>query len=171
MKVDRNYSGVQETGGFSPIPGGVYSLEVVKIEERETRNGDPMAGVRLKVINRCPYLGRFVFHNVVFHAADAPGAGFTKHWLRVMGAKFEGNVAYDTDSWDGKVIIARVDIETYEGKRKNVISDSWAKGDEGIPPLGVDETQTVKSAGNGSGKKHDEEDPGDPGPDEEDVGF
>jgi len=135
--VNRDYSGTDEIKSFPPFNAGVYGFIVTKIEDTKTRDGVPMAKVTCSVANKCDSLGRLVFENITFHEPDAPGAGFTKHWLRVIGQPFEGNVNYDTQEWLNAAFIGKVGYEEYKGRVKNTIEESWHVDDDDAPEFSI----------------------------------
>lgn len=137
MAFSQDYSGVNEAGDFSPAPAGIYRLKVVETKEGQTRNGDNKVDVTLKIIGGRDS-GKKVWNTVSFLAPDAPGAGFSKHFLRVISQPFEGRVNVDPMRWMGQEFMARLDVEDYENKhrqmrKKNVIEDSWHLEDEECP--------------------------------------
>lgn len=110
-----NYNGVEEAGDYSPAPDGTYTLKVVDVEEAKTRNNDPMVKVTLQIASG-PYAGKKVFHNVTFFGAGAPGAGFSKHWLHVIGQPYQGEVTVMPAKWRGARLEADLIIEPYTDK-------------------------------------------------------
>lgn len=151
MRMNMDYTGVNEAGNFDPAPRGVYRLKIAKVEDGKTQYGDPKAVVELKIVAGA-YAGKNVRHTVTFKAPDQPGAGFAKHWLRVIGQPFEGRVSVDTERWPGQEIIARLGVEQYKDKNgemrdKNVIEESWSIKDEDAPALGELPAQEPKANG------------------------
>lgn len=160
MKMSMDYGNTNEAGDFSPAPSGIYKLKIMTLEDGETRNGDPKVSVVLKV-SAGQYVGKKVYHNVTFMAPDHPGAGFAKHWLRVIGQPYEGKVTVDTSRWGGAEFLARLAVEEYTNKNgdkreKNVIEESWNLKDEDAPETG--ELPPVQKA-QANGKKWPQNDP------------
>jgi|GEM_PF-1237040 len=123
-----DYTGVEEVGDFSPIPKGDYILRVFEVDEGKSGKGHPMVKVTLKVTTEGMYQGRRVWHNVTFLPPDSAGAGFSKHWLKVLGEPYSGKVRVNPDNWTGKFVEATIDIDTYQGnsgeeKKKNILAD------------------------------------------------
>lgn len=171
MRMSRDYSGVQEAKDYSPAPPGVYALQIEEIEEKDrdgnpmqTKNSDPMVRVQLMIIGETPYYGKTLFTNVVFFPADAKGAGFTKHWLRVIGEPHDGTVDIDTVRWSKRKFIGRLGIESYtdrnrETRKKNILAESWHK-DDAHPPLGIPQvTSQPPAASPQAGKKEEDLEP------------
>ena len=144
MNVQRDYTNVNESGSFSPAPAGVYRLFVSSTEDGETAKHDPKVNVTIK-IKAGVYAGKQLWHTVTLLPEDSPGAGFTKHWLRVINQPYEGKVTINTDRWEGKEFIGRLAIEEYESKKggtrtKNVLEESWNLADEDVPDCGTVQT-------------------------------
>ena len=102
MAFKANFEGVKEMGGARFAPPGVYLLKVGDTEERTSRNGDPQVSMKL-YIDSGTSKGVWMFHNITFLPADSKGAGFSKHFLKVLGQKHEGSVTVDPSLWNGKV--------------------------------------------------------------------
>jgi hypothetical protein len=106
------------SGNFEPIPEGEYLLQIMDFKERETKNGDPMIGVQLEVVDG-DHAGRFVFHNVILYKPTSPGIkgmGMTRHFLHCIGEPYEGDIDVDTDNWIPRQVRAEVFHEEYNGK-------------------------------------------------------
>ena len=112
----RNFSGVKEMGDFSPVPVGTYALKIVSVKEQNSSNGDPQVNAELEITSPIKYLGKKVFHRVTFIEPGQPGAGFSKHWLHVIGQPYEGEVVVNPNNWVGARLEADLIIEDYEGK-------------------------------------------------------
>ena len=144
-----NFNGVEEAGDFSPVPDGTYALRVLETEEAKTRNGDPMVKVTLEVTSHGLYSGKKVFHNVTFFKPGAPGAGFSKHWLHVIGQPYEGEVSVQPIRWRGARLEADLIVEEYPKKdgstgRKNTLASirSLSK-DAPAPEKEIEDTSQV----------------------------
>jgi hypothetical protein len=55
---------------YDPIPEGDYDLLVEKIEEKNSKNGDPMLSIKLKVENG-EHTGRLLFETIMLNHANA----------------------------------------------------------------------------------------------------
>jgi len=136
MRYQRDYSQVNEAGDFSPAPSGVYRLRIIKVEDGKTQAGDPKATLTFLIVNDCLYKGKTIpFHTVTLLPPESQGAGFAKHFLRVIGQPYQGKVSVDTDAWKDKEFIARVEVEDYKNKNgdqrtKNVVDQTWHLEDE-----------------------------------------
>ena len=129
-----DYTGVQESGGFTPVPVGEYWLKVMDTKEGHTGKGDRMVDVTLEVTNDIQYNGKKVWHKVSFLPAKqkdgtpTPGAGISKHWLHCLGEPFEAHAAVNHLAWRGKRLKVKLGLDTYIGrddkeKNKNVIDE------------------------------------------------
>lgn len=113
FKVD--FSGVEESGDFSPAPAGTYTLKVLEIEEGKSQRGHNMVNVTLAIVGGS-FDGKKVFHKVTFIPKGEPGAGFSKHWLKVIGQPYEGEVTVSPLRWRGARLEADLSVEDYENK-------------------------------------------------------
>ncbi len=158
MNIQCDYTGVNEAGSFAPAPSGIYRLFVSGTEDGETQAGDPKVNVTIK-IKAGIYAGKRFWHTVTFLQPESAGAGFAKHWLRVIGQPYEGKVTINTDRWEGKEFIGRLGIEEYEGKKgkrtKNALEESWHPNDADVPDCGV--VQTTPTAAKPKAKSEEEE--------------
>lgn len=106
---------------FEPVPVGDYVLEVMDVDPRETRNGDPMVNVQFEIRNG-RHDGRKVWTNITFFKDHTnKGAGIALHFLHCIGEPYQGKFKVDIMNWIGKRTKARLEIETYEGKRRNKV--------------------------------------------------
>lgn len=120
MKYKLDYGKVSESSS-DPVPKGKYNVEIIKLETTETSKGDPMIRLRTKILNGL-YKGRIIFDQIVLFPPDAVGAGFTKHFLHVIGEPFEGDsLDVNTDRWLGKryTVVADVDEQYNSNKVKS----------------------------------------------------
>jgi len=114
-----NTEGISE-GGFEPLPEGRYRLRIIKTEEKESKNGDPLVNVTLEVTEG-KYENRKLFHNVTFMSKEKKGAGIAKRWLHCINEPYEGEIDVNPKNWDC-VLFADVIIEEYQGKKKNALT-------------------------------------------------
>ena|SRR3990167_3643490 len=132
MRGRLNYGGVKESGQFELIPEGEYMVKIVKVSATDkagellmTKAGDKRVNVQLAIVGG-ELDGRRLFHQVIFFPPDGPGAGMTKHFLKVIGEgeAAEGRADYDTTLWDShaNAFLATVRHETYEGVMRAKIS-------------------------------------------------
>jgi len=101
---------------FSAVPPATYELEIVKVKHQVSQAGNPMLVVQYKIINDDEYTGKMVFENVSL----VPEALFTLKAIS-MATGLEIDSDFDTDDLIGEVVTAVLDVETYNGKDKNVI--------------------------------------------------
>lgn len=120
-----DYNGVSESGkGFDPIPEGDYSFVITKVEERRTKNKDPMVHVTCKVLEGT-YAGRIVWHNVNFLPKENKGAGMSKHFLHVIGQPFEGMVDVEPKDWIDATFRAHAKVTEFNGKPQNELDEIY----------------------------------------------
>lgn len=109
------------TKTFEPVPVGEYWLEIMEVDPRETRNGDPMINVQFEIRNG-QYDGRKVWTNITFFRDHTnKGAGIALHFLHCIGEPHTGQFKVDIMNWVGKKTRAKLDIEEYQGKRRNKV--------------------------------------------------
>ena len=128
MPFPHNYTGIDELGGFTPIPAGKkYTFRIEETKDGITKRGHYKSDVKLTVAESPSgdYIGRTVFHTVSFLPKGEAGAGISKHWLKCLGQPYEGEVMVDSRDWIGSFIVSDVGIDTYKGKDKNVLEDIY----------------------------------------------
>ena len=135
--LKRNFSDVKETGDFSPVPEGTYGLKIISTKEGQSGNGDPQVNVELEIFSPTKYIGKKVFHRITFIEPGQPGAGFSKHWLHVIGQPYEGEVVVRPEQWRGARLESDLTIEEYEGKdntmkKKNTLNNIRSFDPEGV---------------------------------------
>lgn len=101
------------TGGGMVLPDGTYELKIVKVEERRTKNKDPMVNVTCEVVNDNTYNGKKVYHNVTFMPKDKKGAGMSTHFLKCINQPWEGAVSVEPNDWIGEVFKAKLGSRKY----------------------------------------------------------
>lgn len=125
MGYEVNYSGVDEAMEFEPLPENVYPVEIEKVEEKQTRNGDPLIRIRYKVVSgKCK--NRKLFDQVVLFQGDAKGAGITKHFLHVIGEPYEGEFEIEPDNWIGKQLNVKVIVDSEYNNNKIVAREVFS---------------------------------------------
>jgi hypothetical protein len=143
MRGQANSTGVKPADGtFELLPNGEYLFEIDSMKETETRHGDPMASIALKIAQG-EYKGRFVYDNIVIPREGSPSfkiMGRTKHFLHCIAEPYEDLFEYDTARWLFKRVKAVVKTETqtegqYAGRSRNVIASYIL--DEAMQSAGV----------------------------------
>ena len=116
--------GISSNGGtknYDPVPPGDYMLEVMAVDPRTTSNGDPMINVEFE-IRGGDHDGRKVWNNITFFRdRQNKGAGIALHFLNCIGEPHEGQFKVDIMNWVGKRTKAKLDIDEYQGKRRNKV--------------------------------------------------
>lgn len=72
------------SGEYEEVPDGKYRVELVSLEDKNTKNGDPYVNVKCKVTDR-PHAGRYIFPNL-YLSTDQRRIAHVKRSLSVMGA-------------------------------------------------------------------------------------
>lgn len=103
-------------GNFSLLPAGTYDFQITDIEERKTKNNDPMVNVTCEVINNPEFNGKTIFHNVSFLPKEKPGAGMASHFLKTINQPHEGAIDVNPDNWVGEKFRAKVGEREYTKK-------------------------------------------------------
>jgi hypothetical protein len=115
LNVD--FSTVEDTQDYTPIPKGEYLCRISKVEEALTGAGDPMWKLHL-IVDEGDYKGRYVFDNLVFSEKALKRAKFI---LRCLGVDVSGHVALTPEMIIGKQVNVRVEVKEYvdgEGREK-----------------------------------------------------
>lgn len=103
-----------EGGRARLLPPGKYELLITKIEEKKSKNGDPMVNVTCEVQNNDEFNGAKVFHNVTFLPKDKPGAGMSTHFLKTINQSWEGAIEVNPEAWVGEDFIAKISTREYD---------------------------------------------------------
>jgi len=132
MTFPHDYTGVSESGDFSPAPDGDYLLRIMGTTVKKSQKGHPQVNVELEITDG-KYVGKKLWHTVTFMPAvtngePTPGAGISKHFLHAIGEPYEGKVMVAPERWYGRKFSAYLETEGYtDGKgkprNKNVIRE------------------------------------------------
>lgn len=112
-----SFDGVPDAGGdFQPIPDGTYTMRIDSVEAKETRKGDPMFKLTLKVIDG-EYTNRLVWDNLVF---NSKAMGRVKKLCGAIGLPTKGEVDITPDKLEGKEVRVDVVVEEreWEGQKR-----------------------------------------------------
>lgn len=116
--VSVDFSGV-ESGGFS-VPDDEYLLEVVSIEEKESKEGNPYLAWKWKIAEG-PFKGATLYDNT---SLTQKALWRLKMLLECIGEEVpNGKAELNFKSYVGKTSLANVANETYQGKQKPRIVD------------------------------------------------
>jgi hypothetical protein len=101
--------GVKPSQFSDPVPDGTYTLEIMKADEQQSRNGSPMVKVTCAIEDK-DYSGATVYHYVTFLEKGTPGAGISTHFLKCIGEPFEEDESLEVTpkNWVAKKFKARV---------------------------------------------------------------
>lgn len=110
---------------FPVAPAGKeYFLKVKNAQEKVSKTSGRSMIATEYVIAEGEYEGIHVFNYLTFIEDGAKGHGMTIHALKAHGLPWEGDVEISADDFtrDGGILVkADLDVETYDGKPKNVI--------------------------------------------------
>ena len=110
---------------FPVAPKGVeYFLRVKNAQEKVSKTSGRNMIATEYVIEEGDYAGIHVFNYLTFIEDGAKGHGMTIHALKAHGLPWEGDVEISADDFmegGGILVKCDLDVETYEGKPKNVI--------------------------------------------------
>lgn len=110
--VQINFSAIEDSCGFEPIPDGRYLCEVEDVSQTTNRNGDEMWKLRFRVTDG-PYIGRAVFDNLVFSPMAHKRV---KLVCRNLGLDVSGEVDLTPEMLYSKRCILTVYIRDYTDK-------------------------------------------------------
>lgn len=107
---------------FPVAPAGKeYFLKVRNAVEKVSKTSGRNMIATEYVIAEGEYEGIHVFNYLTFIEDGAKGHGMTIHALKAHGLPWEGDVEISAGDFIDVMVKADLDIETYEGKPKNVI--------------------------------------------------
>lgn len=112
-----NYSDHQEdtsTGSFEPLPPGNYELIVDKAEIRQSRKGDDMLSLTLKVLSG-EKEGRLVFENLVFGSQNEKAANIAKSKMAAI-CRAVGRELNNADEFVGVVFNGKIGVQAASGQ-------------------------------------------------------
>src|SRR3990167_2363104 len=118
MTFRHNSTGVDPTGGFTPLPEGEYKMVIQFAEEKTSKKGLPMIETTLSIIEHEKFDGKTLKHYVVFIPAGEKGDGMSVHFRKCIGQPYGGEDEVDANRWIGKKIRVNLKIEErdYNGK-------------------------------------------------------
>lgn len=128
-----NWDTVPDVEDRTSVPEGVYDVQIVEVQERETRDGSDRWALRLEVCAG-EYTGRHAgWDGLVWSERGMPRV---KQLLSVLGLPVEGEQELQPDDLTG--LRGRVQLvpEEYENplgvitRRMSVPYDGWAPADE-----------------------------------------
>lgn len=139
MKGRTDTTGVDENTGFILCEKGEHNLQIVRIKDKTTENGDPMVSIGMTVING-PSEGAWVWDNIVIPLPGSKASailGRTKHFLHCIGEPYEGQIEYDSDRWMTKKLVAKIDHEAPNKYHKDIKAfvSAYTLEEENIPSV------------------------------------
>lgn len=111
-----NWSQVEDSQEFTPIPEGKYEATIESVEVKETSKGDEMWLVKLN-IDDGDYKDRKVLTNLVFN--EGGYGNIKKLYSCIFGTKLPKNC--EPSDIEGEKITVDVIITEYNGKKYNNI--------------------------------------------------
>ncbi len=117
-----DFSHIDDVQDFSPLPDGKYLCRVAEVEEARTHNDDEMWKLRFQVAEG-PYLGRYIFDNMVFSDAALKRV---KLICSRLGLDVSGEMDLLPQMLKNRLTRLTVETEEYEddegrSKRRNVV--------------------------------------------------
>ena len=107
---------------FPVAPAGKeYFLKVKNAQEKVSKTSGRNMIATEYVIAEGEYEGIHVFNYLTFIEDGAKGHGMTIHALKAHGLPWEGDVEISAGDFIDIMVKCDLDVETYEGKPKNVI--------------------------------------------------
>lgn len=101
--------------------GTVAYLTVVEAEEKKAQSGRDMMELE-HVVASGEFADRVrVWHYLTFLEETHKAHGMTLHALHAYGFDTEGENDYSAEAFKGRSVKVELGVETYQGKRKNVI--------------------------------------------------
>jgi hypothetical protein len=129
MKGTVNMSGVKEGGSYVLAPEGIYEVEIVEVNDKESTNGDPMVSIKL-VITSGEYQDSWVWDNILIPSLGSQAAkilGRTKHFLHCIGEPYEDEeTEWDSSRWLWKKCKIRIIHEAsneFHKRPKGVVAE------------------------------------------------
>ena len=143
-----NWDTVPNVEDRTSVPEGAYDVEVVEVQERQTRDGSDRWALRLEVCAG-EYAGRHAaWDGLVWSERGMPRV---KRLLSVLGLPVEGEQELESDDLTGRRGRVELVPEEYENplgvitRRMSVPYDGWAPA-EGAGGAGVDGNRATREA-------------------------
>lgn len=101
---------------FTPMPEGMYKMQVEKLEPKASKAGNNMINVTMNVLEPVLYLGRKGFTNLVL----VPAAMWkVKQYVKATGIEFNAS-GFNLGDSIGKSMMVKVTQEQYTDKDGNL---------------------------------------------------
>ena len=143
MEGTINMSDVQEQGEFSLITEGEYKARITEISCGYSKNGDPMMKLKMTIETSGEFEELPIWDNILIPNLDSPAIkilGRTKHFLHCLGEPYEDDIEWNSDNWQDKLVIIKVEHEAPNDFHKYIkavvggyILDEETKDDKTIP--------------------------------------
>jgi hypothetical protein len=150
MRID--FSRVEDVEAFASVPEGAYRVKVAEVRTSTTRDGDPLWGLRLEVVDGL-YAGRIAAWDNL--AWSERGLRRVKHVLEHFGFDVSGDLELAPEDLDGLEALVQVQHEEREdpitGTRQVRSSvpylgyGSVAEGDAAVRSSGASDLSTTVS--------------------------
>ena len=112
MKYVRNMKDVQEGSANTIVSVGTHEFIITLVKNKVTKNGDPMASIKLECNFGDTDQGNSCWDNIVIPKEDSPAIkimGRTKHFLHCIGEPYDtDNLDIDDARWINKIVTAEV---------------------------------------------------------------
>jgi hypothetical protein len=111
---------------FTPIPEGVYKVQVEKLEAKSSKAGNPMVNVTFNVVEPTEFLGRKLFTSLV---QIQQAMWKIKEFVKASGIP-HSSAGFNLGDALGRQMLVKVLQETYEdngtAKIRNVVDEFMA---------------------------------------------
>ncbi len=125
MKGTTDMTGTEEGGSYTLLPEGTYVFNVAEVEDKTTKNEDPMMNVMFTVAVG-EFAGKKVWDNIIIPEPGSPAEkikGRTMHFLHCINEPYEGKFEWNSDMWVGKAVSMRIFHEEYNGKTRAKVAE------------------------------------------------
>jgi hypothetical protein len=122
MRGNANSTGADTNNEFNLASKGVHAAVIVEVGEKTTKNGDPMAVVKLQIVDGLD-ANAIVYDNVVIPKVGSPSFGImrrTMEFLKTIGEPHEGEFEYNTENWLNHAVKITVEHEAPNAHHKYI---------------------------------------------------
>lgn len=102
------------------MPDGWYTFKIKEAEETTSKNGNDMIICKCAPVGEPQYAEALLWHYVTFLDKDAPGAGISVQFRKVIGVPYGGEDIVDAEDWVGKKFMGYVTRADFEGKKGKI---------------------------------------------------
>lgn len=129
-KID--FSKIEDSPDFTPVPEGKYLVEVVEVEELSTDKGDEQWKLKMEILEG-EYCGKFIYDRLFFTDRAYPRL---KLVCSRLGIDVSGEMDLEPELLNHRLVFVDVKIEDYE-------KDGKTKQKNNVPYAGYEHTSKV----------------------------